>query len=164
MPELYLFREATASDLTMLARWLETPEVVRWWGEPGEQLALLTEDLNVAAMQQWIVSLNGRAFAYAQAYDVHVWPQSHFAQLPPGSRGIDVFIGEPEMIGKGHGAALVRQLAQMLCAQGAPLVVVDPEAANQRARRAYTNAGFRIESLVEGEQGTDVLMVFDASE
>jgi aminoglycoside 6'-N-acetyltransferase len=51
-----------------------------------------------------IVSFEGRPFAYAQDYAVHVWPQPHFAHLPSGSRAIDSFIGEPDMIGRGHGS------------------------------------------------------------
>ena len=28
----YVFRPMTAADLPLVRRWLETPEVVRWWG------------------------------------------------------------------------------------------------------------------------------------
>ena len=42
----YAFREMTVDDLPMIARWLATPEVVEWWGEPEEQHALVAGDLN----------------------------------------------------------------------------------------------------------------------
>jgi hypothetical protein len=44
--ETYTFRPATRDDLPMLRRWLETPEVVRWWGATLEQEELLREDLD----------------------------------------------------------------------------------------------------------------------
>lgn len=144
----------------MLRRWLETPEVVRWWGDPEEQAALLAEDLNEPRMVMRIVSFEGRPFAYAQHYAVHVWPQPHFAHLPPGARAIDAFIGEPAMLGRGHGSAFLRRLALNLLEEGAPIVAIDPDAENLRARRAYWKAGFRGETVVESGEGPAVLMVF----
>ena len=73
-------------------------------------------------MAMRIVSFRGRAFAYAQDYEVHDWSQAHLAHLPEGSQAIDSFIGPPSMIGRGHGAAYLGLLAQRLCAEGAPLV------------------------------------------
>src|SRR5437588_505887 len=103
----YNFRLAELSDLPLLRRWLQTPEVARWWGEPVEQAALLEGDLREPLMVMQIVSLNDQPFAYAQHYDVGSWPQRQFSHLPVGSRAIDAFIGEPEMIGRGHGGAFL---------------------------------------------------------
>ena len=93
----YGFRTPTLADMPMLRRWLGMPEVVRWWGDPLEEEALLWEDLGNDLMTMRIVSVDGRAFAYAQDYDVWSWPQPHFAHLQPGTRAIDAFIGEPDM-------------------------------------------------------------------
>jgi aminoglycoside 6'-N-acetyltransferase len=144
----------------MLVRWLRTPEVMRWWGDPDEQAALLRADLSEPGMVMEIVSLAGRPFAYAQNYDVHIWPQPHFASLPSGSRAIDAFVGEPEMIGRGHGGAFLKVLALRLRRAGAPVVAIDPDVENGRARRAYENAGFRLERLVETDDGPAALMIF----
>ena len=125
----YSFRPATMGDLPRLRRWLHAPEVKRWWGRPSEQFELLREDLNEPRMRMRIVSFNGRPFAYAQDYEVHAWPQFHLAHLPRGARAIDSFIGWPSMIGRGHGQAYLRLLAERLCAEGAPLIAIDPAAA-----------------------------------
>ena len=146
----------------MLERWLRTTEVVRWWGDPQEQAALLRDDLDEPRMVMRIVALAGRPFAYAQDYDVHAWPQPHFAHLPAGTRAIDSFIGEPDMIGQGHGSCYLRLLAQRLRADGAPVVAIDPDVENLRARRAYAKAGFRGETVVETGAGPAVLMLFGA--
>jgi aminoglycoside 6'-N-acetyltransferase len=158
----YTFRPADRRDLPMLERWLRTTEVVRWWGDPQEQAALLREDLDEPRMVMRIVSLAGRPFAYAQDYDVHAWPQSHFAHLPAGTRAIDSFIGEPDMIGQGHGSSYLRLLAQRLRADGAPVVAIDPDVENLRARRAYAKAGFRGDVIVDAGAGPAVLMLFGA--
>ena len=111
-------------------------------------------------MVMWIVEAEGRPFAYAQEYSVHAWPQHHFAHLPFGSRGIDAFIGEPDMIGAGHGSVFLRLLAEHLRAEGAPVVAIDPDPENLRARRAYERAGFSGDIEVDTEWGPAVLMTF----
>ena len=158
--EDYGFRPAVRADLPMLRRWLDTPEVVRWWGDPEREAALLEEDLGNPLMAMLIVAHRGRPFAYAQHYDVHSWPQPHFAALPPGARAIDAFIGEPDMIGQGHGAVFLRLLAARLLADGAPVVAIDPDSANLRARRAYARAGFAGDAIVATADGPAVLMLF----
>jgi aminoglycoside 6'-N-acetyltransferase len=111
-------------------------------------------------MAMEIVSFERRPFAYCQHYDVHAWPQPHFAALPFGSRAIDAFVGDAEMIGRGHGPAYLKMLASRLRKEGAPAVAIDPAVENRRARRAYEKAGFRIEAFVETGEGPAVLMIY----
>jgi len=162
-PLQYAFRPAAHSDLPLLNRWLRTPEVVRWWGDPDEQLELLRGDLQEPRMVMRIVCFAEHPFAYAQDYDVHSWPQPHFAGLPVGTRAIDAFIGEPEMLGRGHGARFLRLLAERLLSEGAPVVAIDPDVSNLRARRAYEKAGFRAGPVVETGEGPAVLMTCDGA-
>jgi aminoglycoside 6'-N-acetyltransferase len=112
-------------------------------------------------MTMRIVSFAGRPFAYVQDYPVHAWPQPHLTALPAGSRAIDAFIGEPDMIGRGHGSAFLRLLAERLRSEGAPVVAIDPGPDNRRARRAYAKAGFRGDALVERGTGPAILMTFE---
>ena len=156
----YRFRPFDRADLTTVKRWLQTPEVVRWWGDPAHELTLLAEDLEQPLMDQWIVAFDTMPFAYAQAYRVHSWPQKHLEHLPADAHAIDAFIGVPEMLGKGHGGRFLRQLAGMLVEQGAPLVAIDPDAENLRARRAYARAGFKAEGIVQAAEGLVALMIF----
>jgi aminoglycoside 6'-N-acetyltransferase len=162
---LYRFRPFTRDDLPMMELWLGTPEVVRWWGEPEEQLVLIAGDLDEPRMRQWIVEYDGRPFAYVQAYPVHTWPQPHFAALPAGAVGVDAFIGVPEMIGRGHGGAFLREFSQMRIEQmrieeGASVIAIDPDIANHRAGRAYARAGFVDAGEADVEGGRVVVMVY----
>jgi aminoglycoside 6'-N-acetyltransferase len=141
-PDAYAFRPMTADDLDMVSRWLKTPEVARWWGHPDEQRALLEGDLDDERMSMWIVSHRDRPFAYIQNYEPSGWGLHQFGDLPPGSRGIDQFIGEPDMLNRGHGSAFIRAHVEDLFAAGAPVVGTDPDPSNARAVRAYRKAGF----------------------
>ena len=160
MNSLYAFRPVTKSDLLQLEVWLQAPETISWWGKPDEQAELLRTDLDDPLMQMELVQFKGYSFAYAQHYEVHSWPQPHLDHLPMGSRAIDTFIGEPTMIGRGHGSAYLRILALRLQAEGAPVVAIDPTESNLRAVRAYKNAGFYVDSTFTSKEGPGLLMLF----
>ena len=55
----------------------------------------------------FIVSGRAGISGYLQCYDLTAW-NSGFGDHPKGTRGIDLFIGEPDMIERGHGSALIR--------------------------------------------------------
>jgi aminoglycoside 6'-N-acetyltransferase len=132
----------TREDFPTARRWLEIAEVRRWWTDPDGAASLDEEDLADPNLSMWIVSHEDRPFAYLQDYDPHAWPDHPFGFLPPGARGIDQFIGEPDMLGRGHGSAFIRAYVDRLFAAGAPAVGTDPDPANARAIRAYEKAGF----------------------
>jgi len=155
----YAFRPMTADDLPTVWRWLAKPHVAEWWGDPAEQFKLVSEDLTHPAMDQYIVEYDRRPFAYLQCYDPSAWPNHGFGQRPSGARGIDQFIGEDDMIERGHGSGFVRAFADRLLAAGVPRVLTDPSPANGRAIKAYEKAGFCKERPVDIPNGAALLMV-----
>jgi aminoglycoside 6'-N-acetyltransferase len=161
-PPAYAFRAMRAADLPMMRNWLEAPHVAEWWGNPAAQFALVRDDLEHRAIQQFIVAIGNRPFAYVHCYDPTAWPDNGFGAQPEGTRGMDQFIGEPDMIGCGHGSALIRDFIERLVQSGTPRVVTDPDPANARAVRAYEKAGFAKVRLVDTPDGRALLMVHDA--
>jgi aminoglycoside 6'-N-acetyltransferase len=158
----YAFRPMAVADLPLLRAWLASPQVAQWWGDPATQFALVRGDLAEPAMDQFIVSAGDRSFAYLQCYDPGVWPEGGLGPQPDGTRGIDQFIGEPDMIDRGHGSAFIRAFVERLIDAGTPRVVTDPDPNNTRAIRAYEKAGFAGERLVDTPDGRALLMVFHA--
>ena len=158
----YQFRPMSAPDLPLVRNWLARPHVTEWWGDPEEQFGLVRADLNEPAMSQFVVTADMRPFAYLQSYDSHVWPEGGLGRQPPGTRGVDQFIGEAEMVDRGHGSAFIRAFIGELLAQGTPRVVTDPDPANIRAVRAYEKAGFLKDRLVDTPDGPALLMVRNA--
>jgi aminoglycoside 6'-N-acetyltransferase len=155
----YQFLPMTAADLPMIHHWLEIPEVVRWWGDAEEQLALLRDDLDNPAMAQLIVATDDRRFGYLQCYDLSAWPEDGYGAHPAGTRAIDQFIGEPDMINRGHGSAFIRAFIDRQFATGIPRVLTDPDPDNARAIRAYEKAGFNKDRVVSTLAGPALLMV-----
>jgi aminoglycoside 6'-N-acetyltransferase len=162
MASPYQFRPMSVADLPMVRRWLEAPHVAQWWRDPDAQFALVSEDLDHSAMDQFVVTADDRPFAYLQCYDPTAWSNNGLGTHPLGTRGIDQFIGEPDMIDRGHGSALIRSFVDGLLKNGTPRVVTDPDPENFRAVRAYEKAGFQKVSLVDTPDGRALLMVRNA--
>ena len=154
----YAFRPMSVTDLPTIRRWLETPHVAQWWHDPAEQFELVSGDLDHPDMAQFIVTADAREFAYLQCYNISVWNPG-FGPQPDGNARLDQFIGEADMLGRGHGSAFIRAFADQLLASGTPRVVIDPDPANERAIRAYEKAGFRSDRIVDTPDGPALLMV-----
>jgi aminoglycoside 6'-N-acetyltransferase len=161
MPPVYQFRPMSAADLPLVRTWLAMPHVAQWWGDAAEQFKLVSEDLEHPEMDQFIVVKGERPFGYLQCYDPAAWDPP-FGPQPSGTRGIDQFIGKPDMIERGHGSAFIRTFVERLLNDGAPRVVTDPDPANTRAIKAYAKAGFRGDRIVDTQDGRALLMVRDA--
>ena len=82
----YAFHPMSRDHLPMIRRWLETPEVVRWWGDPDEQYELVSGDLDHPDMDQFIVTLGEEPFGYIQCYALSTWNQS-FGPQPQAQIG-----------------------------------------------------------------------------
>jgi aminoglycoside 6'-N-acetyltransferase len=154
----YEFVPMTSADLPLIRRWLETPYVAEWWHDPAEQFELVSGDLDHPDMAQYIVVSDARPFAYLQCYNLSDW-NTGFGPQPLDTRGLDQFIGEADMLCRGHGSAFIRIFTEHLLAKGTPRVVIDPDPANARAIRAYEKAGFVQDRVVDTPDGPALLMV-----
>ena len=154
----YTFLPMTTADLPLIRRWLGEAHVREWWGDPDEQFLLVRGDLDEPAMDQFIVLAGERPFGYLQCYELTAW-NTGLGPQPEGTRGIDQFIGESDMIGHGHGPAFIRQFVDARFRQGLPRMVTDPDPRNARALRAYEKAGFVRDRMVETPDGPALLMV-----
>jgi aminoglycoside 6'-N-acetyltransferase len=154
---VYRIRACEPADAPIVAAWRAHPHVRRWWGDPDQEP--LAETLADPKLALWIVELAGQPFAIIQDYRVDEHSPHHFDHLPPGSRGIDLFIGEPQMLSLGHGPRLLHQHVERMFAQGVPAAGIDPHPDNLAARRAFEKAGFVATSgPLETRWGRAVLM------
>ena len=149
-------RRLAPSDLPLLSRWLENPDVSRYFTESadmdniaakyGSRIAELRGDppLRPGLIVPNLVLREGRPIGYGQYYLLTPGDLASY-RLPAGSSwgGFDLFIGEPALWGRGIGTALVTWLLERLQSAGAAAVAIDTWVGNARAIRCYEKAGLR---------------------
>ncbi|MGB1234728.1 MAG: GNAT family N-acetyltransferase, partial [Planktomarina sp.] len=150
----YHFRPLTLEDKPMFCAWLDQPHIDGWWHDGATEWALVKEDWARldCPVDMRIVEFENTPFAYVQDYDTRAFEAPQYAYLPMGSRAIDMFLGAPEFLGKGHAAGFLRQRSDDLLA-AAPVVAVDPGPQNTRAIATYARAGFQQTKITPCEDG-----------
>ncbi len=146
----------------MLGVWLDRPHVAEWWDDAEDKLAEIRAAMAEPSTQPFIVELDGRPIGYIQCYDPHAEEDHPYQDQPKGTLGIDQFIGEPELVGIGHGPRLIAAFVDGLFRKGAQRVITDPDPVNGRAIRAYEKAGFRAFGRRTTIYGDALMMARDA--
>ena len=155
----YDLRPVTPDDLPLLEGWLRQPHALEWWGD--DVLGSLEEIIEAAEgvdTEPLIVDLDGTPIAYLEIYDPHLEDDHPYQDQPFGTLGLDLTIGDPALLGQGHGTAILQQLCEQLFEEGAPQLIVDPHPENTRAIRASTKAGFHEIARRTSLEGAVVLM------
>lgn len=170
------FAPLTAADEDMLMRWMQEPHVGEWWGLPDEEMERVRSitravdrgkvapaDKTSAAPDEradlFVATLDGTPCAYVELWEPHGREGDQwYADQPSGTVAINMFVGPPDMLGRGVGSAVARACAERLARDGVGRIVVDPDSANERAVRAYARAGFVEERGYD--DGSVIVMVF----
>jgi len=141
-------------DFTLARRWLLEPHVRRWWHDDPKET-----DYPEGTLADWaraihgddptdmfLIALSGRPIGMLQSYRVQDHPEyvNELGELAERAASLDLFIGEPGLIGRGHGPALIREFLPIAFERyGVAYCVIGPARANVAAIRAYEKAGFR---------------------
>ncbi|KQS71937.1 aminoglycoside adenylyltransferase [Rhizobium sp. Leaf371] len=157
----YVFRPLRPADFPRLAQWLAEPHVRTWWDAVEDELDAIAKAMETGETQPMIVEREGRPIAYLQSYDPHREADHPYRDQPAGTIGIDMAIGPPEEIGRGHGGRIAASFAARLFATGTMRIIVDPHPENARAIRAYEKAGFRFVDRRHSQYGPAHLMALD---
>ena len=145
----------TAADYELLVRWLNEPHVRQWWDPdaPPATAETVRADYRAytkagAATTACIIESDGRPIGYIQCYPWsgdEEYARTVGLDLVEGEWGLDVLVGEPDMIGSGVGSRAVELLCEhVIRDRGAPSVALVTEATNTRAHRAYQKIGFSV--------------------
>ncbi len=148
------FEPLREEDLPLVRGWLEREHVRRWWSDDleeslgGYQRAIDGLDPS----EHYLIVLDGRPVGMIETYLVSDHPEwEAIVQVGEGVAGVDLLIGEPELVGRGLGpqvlGAFVREV--VFAQSGTHACVAAVEEANRRSWRAFEKAGFRHVRVVE---------------
>jgi RimJ/RimL family protein N-acetyltransferase len=170
-PDTIRFERLRTSDLPLVHRWLHTPHVARWWYEDVGTYEEVSDKYSAyiegrEPVEPYLILYGERPIGYIQAYRVS--DDEEYTEIVgiEDSAGVDLFIGEEEMLHKGLGPRLIRRfLAEVVFADGSiEVCVIDPEPENKAAIRAYEKAGFRYFKSVDTSERPAYLMKLTRAE
>jgi RimJ/RimL family protein N-acetyltransferase len=149
----FTFSPTREDDLDLIRSWLLRPHVRRWYDDvaaesfPDHSIAQRRSAIRGDDRTDYfVIGLDGRPIGEIQSYRIDDDPDyAAMVAIDRPAVGIDLFIGEPELIGHGHGPALIRAFLRDIGfpRYGVDLCVIGPTSSNVAAIRAYEKAGFR---------------------
>lgn len=150
----YDFPALAEADLRLVRRWLLEPHVSRWWADPprdtypDDELDKYRARINGGSdpTEIFFIRHRRRPIGFIQCYrigDDDTYAEALALEAP--AVGIDLFIGEPAEIGKGHGPKVIRAFLRdvVFAMYDVDDCVIGPSVKNTSAIRAYEKAGFR---------------------
>ncbi len=168
------FRRLTRDDFGLLSTWLGRPHVQTWW-EHESDLQAVERDFGAGVdrtdpVDYFIVWLDDRPIGFIQRHVMGDNPHWHAAlqvvDAPLDAIGIDYFIGEEDLVGRGIGTALIGAFidhTRATCPESS-MILVDINPANPASWRALEKNGFihiwTGELQVENEEPEGVIKLY----
>jgi aminoglycoside 6'-N-acetyltransferase len=148
------FRPLEESDLPQVEAWLRAEHVAEWWRDP---LEIAVEKRREALegrreVEHYVILEDGRPVGMIQTYRVGDYPEwGELVGAEPEAAGIDLFVGEPDAVGRGLGPEILHEFVHTVVFSDpkTTAVVATVEEANTRSWRAFEKAGFQHERDVE---------------
>ena len=170
MTERITYRPLAETDLSLMADWLNRPHLRPFYQREPISFAAVSAKYgprirHEVPTQSWLASLDGTPFGYLQCYRVADWADCQATIGVDRGVSIDLFIGEPGLIGQGVGRRMlsgyVEQVAFPLHAEER-LCWIGHELENRAAQTCSAAAGFvPVREYVEDDRRC-ILMVRQA--
>lgn len=153
-----VLRPATPADLFLLEGWQRQPHLKAALGDDDWQWA--TE---LARQPEWreqfIAEVDERPIGFLQIIDPAREDSHYWGCIEEGYRALDLWIGEPDALGRGYGTQIMNLAIERSFADpSVTAILVDPMDSNVRAHRFYERLGF--EYLVCRRFGDDSCFVY----
>ena len=142
------FRPLEEADLPQVEAWLRTEHVAEWWRDPLE-IAVETRQAALEGrrdVEHYVILEDERPVGMIQTYRVGDHPEwRELIDVEPEAAGVDLFVGEPDAVGRGLGPEILREFARTIVFSrpDTTAAVATVEESNRRSWRAFEKAGFR---------------------
>ena len=101
--------------------------------------------LDVGWLEMFIAEIDSHPIGFLQIIDPQLEDSRYWGDCGHGLRAIDIWIGEPDAIGRGYGRQMMRQAIDRCFAHtDVTAILIDPMATNTPAHRFYEALGFTL--------------------
>jgi aminoglycoside 6'-N-acetyltransferase len=165
------FRKLELTDIELIYNWFKKPEINKWyargksWDYEEIENKYLPRIIGSENIPSFIIEFDDIQIGFIQYYPLTAFLPDGFSIEQAGqyqidlnkAAGMDLFIGEPLLLGKGYGPKALYKFLESIVFKKFDVVFVDPESINIRAIKAYTKCGFK--PLDENHQSKVHLMI-----
>ncbi|PJJ56198.1 aminoglycoside 6'-N-acetyltransferase [Mumia flava] len=147
---VWTFRAMTDADLPDFVRWRNEPHVTTWFPRPPADVDAARDRYGARLRGDHptvmrVAMLDGRPVGYVQDFPVDANDEYAVRIQLPGAAGFDYLIGEPDLVGRGLGTAMLRAYVPAVLLDAhpdAPWIVACPDARNAASLRVLDKLGF----------------------
>jgi aminoglycoside 6'-N-acetyltransferase len=143
------FRALLADDLPQLHEWLQREHVKRWWRESETYDEVAAHYLPAIEHREptdlFVICVDERDVGMIETYLVADYPEyDELVRVGPGVAGVDLFIGEVELTGRGLGSEVLRRFVGdvAFARPETTACIAGVEVVNAASLRAFAKAGF----------------------
>lgn len=155
---LYIkFRPLALADVPLMHQWFNLPHVQRFyslraWTAEEVLTKLKPYILGNTPVSGFIILINEEAVGYLQCYKVqdYPWPGQNLTDdVVNHAAGMDLFIGNKSMIGKGLGGRIIQKFLYSHIWPNFQYCLVDPDVTNTAALKCYKKLNFQEHTLIK---------------
>ena len=140
------FEPLRTDDLPLVRDWLGREHVRRWWRDPIEEaIDKRRQGIEEGRTERYLIVVDGRPAGLIQTYLVADSPDwEAIVGAEPGLAGVDLLLGEEELVGRGVGPQVLNAFARdvVFARPETNACVATVEEPNRRSWRAFEKAGF----------------------
>lgn len=167
----FSFRRLRDADIPALVIWMAADHAQPWFGDEPRSADLARQHYakelaGTSATRMWIVELAGQPIGYVQDYPVVAYDDYAVRVQDLHAVAFDYLIGEPDLVGRGLGAAMIGSFCRdVLCRDypDAPRFIASPDVRNVRSIKALEKCGFTQGLWIQPESVTYPEVVCTAS-
>jgi len=144
-----LIRLMNHNDFDVMVKWLNDQKVLEFYEEPPSNLDKVKEKYGPRIQGKHyvipcIAEYKNQPIGYIQYYEIQEDELKKYGFASNQNiYGIDQFIGETKLWGKGIGTSMIRLMLHYLRRKGASKVVLEVKKNNSRAIKSYKKCGFK---------------------
>ncbi len=144
-------------EYALLLSWLSHPEISRFYGgDAAREVASIRRHVQKGDVCSCLLLQEERPIGYLQFYEISDAEERAELLLLSYARpyGLDLFLGEPALLGHGVGTRCLNMVCKYLFAEKqADVLCIDPRVDNPRAIRCYEKVGFfHVKTKPQGEK------------
>lgn len=163
-PDDFRLRAVVEADLELLVRWMNDPEVDRFWELAGPRQRTvdhLAEQRALGHSESYIGEIADVPMSYWELYRADLDRLAQYYSALPYDGGVHLLLGPAAARGRGRGATLLAAVAEQMFDGDLRMsrIVAEPDVRNVRSIRAFERAGFTRSADIDLPEKRAALMV-----